>query len=81
MDGNYGSLVFIATQSDVLQRSEIIRSLSLPANASKLSGAASKQHHKSMISPKLLIGHQRETPSLLAATGGIWKLIIGLTMM
>lgn len=30
MDGQFGSLAFIATQSDVLERQEAIRSLSLP---------------------------------------------------
>ena len=30
MDGSYGSLVFVATQSDVLQRSEVIASMGLP---------------------------------------------------
>ena len=34
MDGSYGSLVFVATQSDVLQRSEVISSLKLPRETS-----------------------------------------------
>ena len=34
MDGQYGTLAFVATQSDVIERSEAIRSLRLPAGAS-----------------------------------------------
>ena len=34
MDGAYGSLVFVATQSDVLQRSEVQQSLQLPRHTS-----------------------------------------------
>lgn len=34
MDGSYGSLVFVATQSDVLQRSEVISSMRLPNDTS-----------------------------------------------
>eukprot|EP00301_Raphidiophrys_heterophryoidea_P005572 c12327_g1_i3.p1 GENE.c12327_g1_i3~~c12327_g1_i3.p1 ORF type:complete len:851 (-),score=232.50 c12327_g1_i3:423-2975(-) len=34
MDGSYGSLVFIATQSDVIQRTEVIKSLGLSELAS-----------------------------------------------
>ena len=34
MDGAYGRLVFVATQSDVLQRSEVVRALKLDAAAS-----------------------------------------------
>ena len=33
MDGQYGALAFVATQSDVLERSEAVRSLRLPAAA------------------------------------------------
>ena len=33
MDGQYGALAFVATQSDVLERSEALRSLRLPAEA------------------------------------------------
>ena len=33
MDGQYGALAFVATQSDVLERSEAVRSLRLPATA------------------------------------------------
>eukprot|EP01051_Picozoa_sp_SAG22_P013016 SAG22_NODE_1412_length_4477_cov_8.593878_4_plen_262_part_00 len=32
MDGAYGSLIFVATQSDVIQRSEVIRSMGLPSD-------------------------------------------------
>eukprot|EP01043_Picozoa_sp_COSAG02_P026763 COSAG02_NODE_1551_length_11961_cov_19.841173_11_plen_98_part_00 len=39
MDGSYGSLVFVATQSDVLQRSEVISSMRLP-NATSLTECA-----------------------------------------
>ena len=34
MDGAYGRLIFVATQSDVLQRSEVVRALKLDAGAS-----------------------------------------------
>ncbi|KAH8048053.1 hypothetical protein JL720_15915 [Aureococcus anophagefferens] len=34
MDGAYGRLIFVATQSDVLQRSEVVRALKLDAAAS-----------------------------------------------
>lgn len=34
MDGQYGTIAFIATQSDVLERSEAIRSLKLPQSTS-----------------------------------------------
>lgn len=33
MDGQYGALAFVATQSDVIERSEAIRSLKLPPTA------------------------------------------------
>ena len=39
MDGSYGKLAFVATQSDVLQPSEIRRSLGLAKNAT-ISGAS-----------------------------------------
>ena len=35
MDGAYGRLIFVATQSDVLQRSEVVRALKLDAGSSR----------------------------------------------
>lgn len=34
MDGQYGSLAFIATHSDIVNRSELIRNLDLPRDTS-----------------------------------------------
>ena len=42
MDGNYGTLVFVATQSDVLQRTEVIRSLGLPRDSTLADCAAAR---------------------------------------
>lgn len=42
MDGQFGALAFIATQSDVLDRSEAVRSLRLPAGTSLLQCAQAR---------------------------------------
>lgn len=39
MDGQYGSLAFIATHADVVNRSELIRNLNLPSNTSLVDGS------------------------------------------
>lgn len=38
MDGQYGSLAFVATHADVVNRSELIRNLNLPASTSLVDG-------------------------------------------
>jgi hypothetical protein len=42
MDGQFGSLVFVATQSDAFQRSELCRNLGLPRTTSALDAAKAR---------------------------------------
>ena len=49
MDGSYGKLAFVATQSDVLQPSEIRRSLGLAKNATIAGASHSHKHCSSFV--------------------------------
>eukprot|EP01047_Picozoa_sp_COSAG01_P072502 COSAG01_NODE_11546_length_1906_cov_185.612064_1_plen_390_part_00 len=57
MDGSYGTLVFVATQSDLLQRSEVIRSMRLPDDTSLSDAAAQRcQYTKTRVQSDYIDG-------------------------
>ncbi|KAJ1455279.1 hypothetical protein M885DRAFT_520603 [Pelagophyceae sp. CCMP2097] len=45
MDGSYGRLIFLATQADALQRSEVVRALGLPRDSSAAACASARNEY------------------------------------